>query len=117
MPSPLDQPELDTPEPSGTPDASTSAPPPHTTGESSSAGQRPKQPLAIEDAHPGAGSEAVKEEEPVQSLDLGEGNVIKLDKLGPMIINSDGVSEDLQAVREADGRPCLVFRIGKSCTR
>lgn len=29
----------------------------------------------------------------MQTLDLGEGNVIKLDKLGPMIINNDGVSD------------------------
>jgi hypothetical protein len=33
-----------------------------------------------------------EEKEEIKTLDLGEGTVIKLDKLGPMIINSDGVS-------------------------
>ncbi|RXK39592.1 hypothetical protein M231_03094 [Tremella mesenterica] len=48
-------------------------------------------PLAIEAPHP-----EVKEEEEVHTLDLGEGNVVKLDKLGPMIINSDGTLSRIQ---------------------
>lgn len=75
MPSPLDQPETDTPV--QTPDDST------TDTQSGST-----QKLALEYAS----AEQVKEEDKVHSLDLGEGNVVKLDALGPMIVNSDGVS-------------------------
>lgn len=45
-----------------------------------------RRPLAIEYDGSNRGEE-------IQTLDLGEGNVIKLDKLGPMIINNDGVSD------------------------
>jgi hypothetical protein len=38
-----------------------------------------------------AGSERQGQEDEVHTMDVGEGNVVKLDKLGPMIINSDGV--------------------------
>lgn len=76
MPSPLDLPESSTPSQPSTPDAQ--------------AAQR----LAIEydqaAATPAVGLADDKEE--VHSLDVGGGNVVKLDKLGPMIINSDGVS-------------------------
>jgi hypothetical protein len=40
----------------------------------------------------------------VQSLDLGDGNVVKLDKLGPMIINSDGVGNAPSTLAEAHMR-------------
>lgn len=36
--------------------------------------------------------ETNQEPEEVQKLDLGQGNVVKLDSLGPMIVNTDGVS-------------------------
>ena len=72
MPSPLDQPETSTP--SMTPD------------------DQPKPQLAISDTPAEIPTAAEQPEEEVHVLDVGEGNVVKLDKLGPMIINSDGVS-------------------------
>ena len=75
MPSPLDQPETDTPV--QTPDDSTT---------DTQSGSTQKRALEY------ASAEQVKEEDKVHSLDLGEGNVVKLDALGPMIVNSDGVS-------------------------
>lgn len=74
MPSPLDLPEEDTPQ-SRTPDDATTSP--------------SKAPLAIEMPEAAPEPAAV---EPVQTLDVGGGDVVKLDKLGPMIINTDGVS-------------------------
>lgn len=60
----------------------------------------PLQPLIIEaparNVSGQTGNEAGAvggDSEEVHALDVGEGNVVKLDKLGPMIINSDGVSE------------------------
>jgi len=72
MPSPLDQPETSTP--SMTPD------------------DQPKPQLAISDTPADTPKATEQPEEEVHVLDVGEGNVVKLDKLGPMIINSDGVS-------------------------
>ena len=81
MPSPLDQPETSTPSQRIDNDASIA------------------QPLAVElppagdsrqTSDKGRAVEADGEE--VHTLDVGEGNVVKLDRLGPMIINSDGVS-------------------------
>ena len=80
MPSPLDEPEQPTPSKTPQPDGVSSA-------------RDSTQPLAIEAGQAGA-TEFRKDEgevEEVHTLDLGEGNVVKLDKLGPMIINSDGV--------------------------
>ncbi len=56
------------------------------------------QPLAIEPPTDTFRSTATKGGvcEEVHTLDLGEGNVVKLDDLGPMIINSDGVSESFR---------------------
>jgi hypothetical protein len=71
MPSPLDQPEM--PIPSQTP--------PPTT-------ERSGPPLAIENSS----DQPTPSEPETKVLDLGEGNIVKLDNLGPMIINSDGVS-------------------------
>lgn len=79
MPSPLDLPESSTP--SGTPA-------PDDQPESASARA---QRLAIEYDQAKAGISGAEEEE-IHTLDVGEGQVVKLDKLGPMIINSDGVS-------------------------
>lgn len=74
MPSPLDQPEVDI-SPQNV-DGSTRLGTENATL---------RKPLAIDYSNPTPASEVV------QSLDLGEGNVVKLDKLGPLIINSDGV--------------------------
>lgn len=82
MPSPLDVPEQPTPaEPSHVEDTATG----------SVTDDQPPQPLAIEF---GETSKATSDpqNEPLQTLDLGEGDVIKLDSLGPIIINNDGVS-------------------------
>lgn len=79
MPSPLDQPESDTPSQTTTPDPQA---------------QDQAQRLAIEYDQVAAqqATDQADETEQVHSLDVGGGNVVKLDKLGPMIINSDGVS-------------------------
>jgi hypothetical protein len=76
MPSPLDQPEQPTPVEQKT-DAS----------ENSTEVDQPPQPLAIE-----YGEATQTTHNTVQKLDLGQGDVVKLDALGPMIINTDGVS-------------------------
>ncbi|ADV22803.1 hypothetical protein I305_05302 [Cryptococcus gattii E566] len=83
MSNPLDQPEIPTPVPSST---ATSTPASANQGDYES---DKRQPLAIEYNDPNRGEE-------IQTLDLGEGNVIKLDKLGPMIINNDGTMSRIQ---------------------
>ncbi|XAO25306.1 hypothetical protein I312_104128 [Cryptococcus bacillisporus CA1280] len=83
MSNPLDQPEIPTPVPSST---ATSIPASANQGDHQS---DKRQPLAIEYNGPNRGEE-------IQTLDLGEGNVIKLDKLGPMIINNDGTMSRIQ---------------------
>lgn len=77
MPSPLDQPEQSSPTQNVQDDSADQA-----------KVDQPPQPLAIEfgEATPTATDTAV------QKLDLGQGDVVKLDALGPMIINTDGVS-------------------------
>jgi hypothetical protein len=83
MPSPLDQPESSTPPRSPTEDQPVL--PASTTD---------ARPLAIADTPANPQTEDTKtDEEEVHVLDVGGGNVVKLDKLGPMIINSDGVSK------------------------
>ncbi|WRT65215.1 uncharacterized protein IL334_002158 [Kwoniella shivajii] len=82
MSNPLDAPETPSPE--------ASTPISETTDSPS------REPLAIEDSQPPAQVELVEETEEIQTLDLGEGNVIKLDRLGPMIINSDGTLSRIQ---------------------
>jgi hypothetical protein len=104
MPSPLDDPQASSPsiESRADPiDSSSSVPVPPELSSSSSA------PLAIEDkpaAQPVGEEESVKDDgEEVHVLDVGEGNVVKLDKLGPMIINTDGVSRWTLTSRFLDG--------------
>lgn len=82
MPSPLDYPESSTPSKTPEPDA---RPAPRKMDET--------RPLAIEYRQPDSYKGEAGDEEQVQTLDVGGGNVVKLDKLGPMIINSDGVSD------------------------
>ncbi|OCF59293.1 hypothetical protein L486_03796 [Kwoniella mangroviensis CBS 10435] len=89
MSNPLDAPESASPQ--------SSTPVPETTDTNSPT--KGQQPLAIEDA-PQEDVSAEQDEEEIQSLDLGEGNVIKLDKLGPMIINSDGTLSRIQNWQE-----------------
>ena len=108
MSNPLDQPEIPTPVP-----PSTATPTPAAADQRDHQSDK-RQPLAIEYNNPNT-------EEEVQTLDLGEGNVIKLDKLGPMIINNDGVSNvalrDLGAriqVLTYYFRPCRGSKIGKT---
>jgi len=79
MPSPLDQPEQTTP--ADKVDDSTT--------EQTEVDQ-PPQPLAIE-----FGEATQTMNDAPQKLDLGQGDVVKLDALGPMIINTDGVSQSL----------------------
>jgi hypothetical protein len=76
MPSPLDQPEQSTP-------AETS----QDESQNKLELDQPPQPLAIE-----FGEATQTASDTVQKLDLGQGDVVKLDALGPMIINTDGVS-------------------------
>ncbi|OWZ41849.1 hypothetical protein C356_03738 [Cryptococcus neoformans c45] len=83
MSNPLDQPEIPTPVP-----PSTATPTPASADQQDHQSDK-RQPLAIEYNNPST-------EEEVQTLDLGEGNVIKLDKLGPMIINNDGTLSRIQ---------------------
>ncbi|OCF33997.1 hypothetical protein I317_05972 [Kwoniella heveanensis CBS 569] len=89
MPNPLDEPNLPTPR------AATPTFDPPSTAE-------PHHPLAIEAPPPpeARGSEGEgkggDDEGEITTLDLGEGNVVKLDKLGPMIINSDGTLSRIQ---------------------
>lgn len=81
MPSPLDNPEQPTPaEAQGEPIVG-----------SITTHDQPPQPLAI-DFGEATGESTNTQDEKLQTMDLGEDNVIKLDSLGPMIINSDGVS-------------------------
>ncbi|WVQ76598.1 hypothetical protein IAR50_006270 [Cryptococcus sp. DSM 104548] len=87
MSNPLDQPVIDTP------DLSPSPAPAATATEKEGEGE--KQTLAIEDAPQKQGQEE-EGGEGVHKLDLGGGNVVKLDKLGPMIINSDGTLSRIQ---------------------
>jgi hypothetical protein len=79
MPSPLDQPEQPTPAEQSSNEAS-----------KQSEIDQPPQPLAIEYGE--ATQTVVTADDTVQKLDLGQGDVVKLDALGPMIINTDGVS-------------------------
>jgi hypothetical protein len=75
MPSPLDQPEQPTPAEKGE----------NEVPEQTDVDQPPK-PLAIE-----FGEATQTTNDAPQKLDLGQGDVVKLDALGPMIINTDGV--------------------------
>ncbi|WWC87361.1 uncharacterized protein L201_002250 [Kwoniella dendrophila CBS 6074] len=98
MSNPLDAPESPSPEPSTPiPETTDSALP--TSAPTNDKGDTAAQRLAIEAPHednsePESAQEEAEEE--IQTLDLGEGNVIKLDKLGPMIINSDGTLSRIQ---------------------
>jgi hypothetical protein len=47
--------------------------------------------LPSQPSHAGNTESGEEQGEDVHGLDLGAGNIVKLDKLGPMIINSDGV--------------------------
>lgn len=83
MPSPLDQPESSTP-------TRTLVPDDESPKEAKSAQQLAieyDQSKTIQPAEEGGG-DGVEEE--IHTLEVG-GQVVKLDKLGPMIINSDGV--------------------------
>jgi hypothetical protein len=83
MPSPLDQPEQPTPAEQNDNEV-----------HDQTAIDQPPQPLAIEYGE--ATQTAVNASTPdetAQKLDLGQGDVVKLDALGPMIINTDGVSD------------------------
>lgn len=84
MPSPLDQPELPTP-------AEQSS---NVTQDQIEADQ-PPQPLAIEYGQATQTANDATTADSVQKLDLGQGDVVKLDALGPMIINTDGVGPPL----------------------
>lgn len=108
MPSPLDQPESPTPSQTPAPDRSAA------------------RPLAIEYDKAAA---AKDDSEEIHSLDVGGGNVVKLDKLGPMIINSDGVSGNTTRYVTAchagfssggrtglTSRQCREYRTGRTCT-
>lgn len=82
MPSPSDQPEQPTPAEQN-----------ENEGQDQTAIDQPPQPLAIEFGEATQTStDASTAEDSVQKLDLGQGDVVKLDALGPMIINTDGVS-------------------------
>ena len=94
MPSPLDEPETDSPAPTCD-DEVTQAPP---LSIEASVEKSPGQTGLKRGAREGDGEE-------VHTLDVGEGNVVKLDKLGPMIINSDGVSLILSPTRYVTGDP------------
>lgn len=80
MPSPLDDPEQ--PAPSEVQGGSVVV--------SNVNDDQPPQPLAI-DFGEASGESGHTQDPTVQTMDLGEDNVIKLDSLGPMIVNSDGV--------------------------
>ncbi|WWC67484.1 uncharacterized protein I206_101392 [Kwoniella pini CBS 10737] len=92
MSNPLDAPSSPSPQPETPIPETTDDLSPSTNIDSSS---KIHQPLAIEDSKEAQSSIPQKEEE-VHVLDLGEGNIIKLDKLGPMIINSDGTLSRIQ---------------------
>jgi len=83
MPSPLDQPEQPTPAEQNDNEV-----------QDQTAFDQPPQPLAIEYGEATqTTTDALTAKETVQKLDLGQGDVVKLDALGPMIINTDGVSD------------------------
>ncbi|ORY24866.1 hypothetical protein BCR39DRAFT_545596 [Naematelia encephala] len=88
MVSPLDQPE--------TP-ASTSSPAPRSQVDDNPS---QSQPLAIEAPSAVIPEQKQEQQEEVHSLDVGDGTVVKLDKLGPMIVNSDGTLSRIQNWQE-----------------
>jgi transcription antitermination factor NusG len=94
MPSPLDQPEQPTPAEQNDNEV-----------QDQTAIDQPPQPLAIEYGEATqTAADASTSDETVQKLDLGQGDVVKLDALGPMIINTDGVSDiTWMFVRSTDG--------------
>ncbi|WWC58982.1 uncharacterized protein I303_101528 [Kwoniella dejecticola CBS 10117] len=95
MSNPLDAPSSPSPQPeTPIPETTDDMTPQSGIAPTASANQR----LAIENTLPSdqSKSQPEQEEEEVHTLDLGEGNVIKLDKLGPMIINSDGTLSRIQ---------------------
>jgi hypothetical protein len=51
---------------------------------------QPPQPLAIEFGE-SSNVAAESQNETIQTMDVGEGDAIKLDALGPIIVNNDGV--------------------------
>jgi hypothetical protein len=61
------------------------------TSTSTPATAEQKEVLAIEPP-PAPGVGQSQDDDGLVSLDVGEGNVVKLDKLGPLVVNSDGVS-------------------------
>ena len=82
MPSPLDQPEQPTPAEQNDNEV-----------QDQIAVDQPPQPQAIEYGEATlTATDASATDQTVQKLDLGQGDVVKLDGLGPMIINTDGVS-------------------------
>ncbi|KAK8846577.1 hypothetical protein IAR55_005663 [Kwoniella newhampshirensis] len=82
MSNPLDDPSIPTPQPTTpNPDTSSDSTSPHTL-------------LAIEG--PSSSTETEEKDDGTKVLDLGGGDIIKLDKLGPMIINSDGTLSRIQ---------------------
>lgn len=83
MPSPLDQPEQ--PTPADAQDDTTVAEGGNVTDD------QPPQPLAIEFGD-SSNTTTESQNEPIQALDVGDGDAIKLDALGPIIVNNDGVS-------------------------
>lgn len=67
-------------------------------------------PLLLEAAPEGSGA---------QKLDLGSGQILRFDALGPVVVNSNGVrmQRSLSSYPNSRGteptlRPCLVFPIG-----
>jgi hypothetical protein len=89
MPSPLDQPEQPTPAE-------------HNDNEvqDQTVIDQPPQPLAIEYGEATqTATDASTTDETVHKLDLGQGDVVKLDALGPMIINTDGVRSPSSIIR------------------
>ncbi|ODN75145.1 hypothetical protein L202_06350 [Cryptococcus amylolentus CBS 6039] len=91
MSNPLDQPVTDTPLASPSPSPPAATPTPAQEQE-----QKQETPLAIEDGSHQPADPQGEEVGEVHRLDLGGGNVVKLDKLGPMIINSDGTLSRIQ---------------------
>lgn len=84
MPSPLDQPEQ--PTPAEVQD--------EVTGDFTAqvTDDQPPQPLAI-DFGEATDVTTDSQTEPLQTLDIGDGDAIKLDSLGPIIVNNDGVCD------------------------
>lgn len=100
MPSPLDQPEQ--PTPSDSRDQTSINEAENVTDD------QPPQPLAIDF---GESSNAATEPQtgPIQALDVGDGDAIKLDALGPIIVNNDGVSPSSLSLGVRDNRADLVI--------